>query len=201
MYALGASGYEISVNQINYYNRPNYPCQRVITGEKGSIMNIIEALKQNEKAFGLMSAELQKAGTDLGWKELQLWRSNDWLYPGDCSICAGAFERIDFDLTYRLRPDYKEEPEIVECKIHEQMVDEDFYIDGYDIDGAFRPLDHIPDGYVFAGFRFEGRSQVINKAFGYAHNDRDILPFAEIGNIKSGKDKVVTATTVLFKKA
>lgn len=99
-------------------------------------------------------------------------------------------------------PDYEPESDIIECEIYSQMYDEDHYKKRYrGMDGQLFPMDVMPDGYILFGFKFKGIKQVINKDFGYSHNGVDILPFADYDNIKSGKDKVLHATHILFKKA
>jgi hypothetical protein len=73
-------------------------------------MTIIEMLKKNEKPFGLMCSLMQDKAKEIGKKEFEYFSdtrswvnnvSNTW-YNGN---------------VYRLRPDYEEEPEIVECEV------------------------------------------------------------------------------------
>lgn len=158
--------------------------------------NIIEALKQNEKAFSRTEQEMQLAAEEIGIDNFIYWAGDSWEPPN-----ADFFGT---SLVYRLRKDYTEPEagvEIVECVILPRMIDEDFYIQVYVFDGTSHPMHQIPDGYIPVGFKFKGTKQVINKEFGYSHNGVDILPFVEYDNIKSGKDKVLHATHVLFRKA
>lgn len=67
-------------------------------------MDIIEALKQNEKPFGLMSAEMQAKAEEIKLVNFLRRFGGTW-YPA----------KTDFfgtDLTYCLHPDYTEEPKI-----------------------------------------------------------------------------------------
>ena len=77
-------------------------------------MNIIEELKKNEKPFGLMSKEMQEKAKEIGVKEFDPWMG--------CSSARWCSEdRSDPQFyhhrTYRLRPDYTEEPEVVKCEV------------------------------------------------------------------------------------
>ena len=64
-------------------------------------MDIIQALKENKMAFGLMPVEMQEKAKEIGKKELLCFtEKGDW----------GETIGDDFRLcnTYRLRSDYKE---------------------------------------------------------------------------------------------
>ena len=123
-------------------------------------MTIIEQLKKNEKPFGLMSEEMQEKAVELGF------HGNFQLYSGYGS--DGGFGAIidnpkygyNRKLTYRLRPDYAEEPEIVECEIYVgESIRPGFGLDVYDF-GIDRELSIalIPNGYKRIGFKFEDGS-------------------------------------------
>ena len=78
---------------------------------------LIEALKKNQKPFGLMSAEMQAKAEDIDRKMFYRWAnagsSGAW--------CVDDLNIVNFPdpgTAYRLRSDYKEEPEIVECECH-----------------------------------------------------------------------------------
>ena len=79
-------------------------------------MDIIQQLKDNERPFGLMSKEMQEKAREIGK------RTNFETYCGIKSKppwlpIIGDSEEFIEEFTYRLHPDYKEEPEIVECEI------------------------------------------------------------------------------------
>ena len=75
--------------------------------------NLIQQLKDNEKPFGLMSEEMQEKAKEMPWKHFQVWgyvgSEDKWIMPGSDTF------RSHF--TYRLRPDYEDDLEIVECEI------------------------------------------------------------------------------------
>ena len=69
-------------------------------------MSIIKQLKENKIAFGLMTQEMQDKAREIGvdnfermWFGGFTWRESDGFDP---------------DYTYRLKPDYTEEPEEIE---------------------------------------------------------------------------------------
>lgn len=75
-------------------------------------MDIIKALKDNCKPFGLMPEEMQAKAQDIGQQEFKMYMKD-----GTWSTCGGYDNfgsKIVTDQTYRLRPDYEEKPEIVE---------------------------------------------------------------------------------------
>ena len=81
-------------------------------------MNIIEQLKKNEKPFGLMSEEMQEKAKAIGPVDFLILSivgiAINW--PKWNPFCGGDFV---YKETYRLRADYEDEPEIVECEIFE----------------------------------------------------------------------------------
>ena len=77
--------------------------------------NLIQQLKDNEKPFGLMSEEMQAAAKDISRVDFQCYmRHGVWL---KCHIEPGEEDTWTDGITYRLRSDYADEPEIVECEI------------------------------------------------------------------------------------
>ena len=76
--------------------------------------NIIQQLKDNEKPFGLMSKEMKAKAVSMGF------HSNFRVYSGygDCGGFGNIIDSPKYGynpkLTYRLRSDYAEEPEIEE---------------------------------------------------------------------------------------
>jgi len=74
---------------------------------------LIEALKKNEKPFGLMTGEMQAKARYIGMGEFERFTTlYKWNRCGD----AHNFSRVE-ECTYRLRPDYEQEPEVVECEV------------------------------------------------------------------------------------
>ncbi len=85
--------------------------------------NLIQQLTDNEKPFGLMSAEMQEAMLTIDKVEdieQMVCRANlkiDWV---SMSIRVDKNRCSHMEGTFRLRSDYAEEPEIVECEIKPQ---------------------------------------------------------------------------------
>ena len=79
--------------------------------------NVIQQLKDNEKPFGLMGEKMQaKAGKIGKYHNFQWWNSeNEWEFVPNHGFTNSY--------TYRLRADYEDEPEIVECEIKRQFND------------------------------------------------------------------------------
>ena len=110
----------------------------------------IEALKKNEKPFGLMSAELQEAAKKMGRYDFQCYMHHgQWL---KCHIEVGEENEWSNGHTYRLRPDYEQEPSIVECEIT-LLGDELAYSNpGRNLKVYIDTAPRDPD---FIGFKFE----------------------------------------------
>lgn len=115
------------------------------------IMTIIEQLKANEKPFGLMTNEMQREMVRHKLKgHRQVYSgSSEWeMHDPDTSL--------NTDDTYRLRADYTEQPEIVECEIYtKDSSTQGVYIKVYDF-GHQKGLGlgQYPDGYKRIGFKF-----------------------------------------------
>ncbi len=108
-------------------------------------MNVIQQLKENQRPFGLMSEEMRE-------KAREMCRSEDLQEY----TCNKRWERhlkgyvLRESTTYRLRPDYKKEPEIIEFEI---------------LDGELGLMAKTGDGLIFIheaisqqgfiGFKFE----------------------------------------------
>ncbi len=152
-------------------------------------MNIIDDLKKNEKPFGLMSEEMQAKAREIGIHgNFRLYcgpHKDSW---GGLILADAAFFKTNE--TYRLRPDYAEEPEIEECEI---LPPDD---DG--LKWVRRTPNHTMDFTScemhkdFIGFKFEGGL---------------VLPYPTYSNgpgfikeIKAGETKVLHATHVLMRK-
>ncbi len=152
-------------------------------------MNIIEQLQANEKPFGLMSAEMQGEAKRIGKTKFE--------HFNDCSkwVCANL-PRFESQSTYRLRFDYQEEPEIVECEIY-RVQDGVFDVEVYDFDGDEENcLNVIPHGYERLGFKFaDGGVSVVRLVY---RNPLGIVcdcPADEIA-----KQQILHATHVLFRR-
>ena len=110
---------------------------------------IIKALKENEKAYHFMDPEMQ-AWAIVHKKDMRcLWDSEKW------------HDRCDVDcvnMTYRLRPDYPEEPEKPDrIEIEIVLIHGDYCVE---IQGLKRLYTAAPalvpkKGYRFIGFRWK----------------------------------------------
>jgi hypothetical protein len=114
-------------------------------------MNIIKALKENEKPFGLMSEEMRREFKRIQGEgtrnHLQFWNEDEWQIA---SSPTWNGSRI-----YRLRPDYEEKPEIVECEV---MINSNGELacayEGFNED-ACCPLSDCVNDPDFIGFKYE----------------------------------------------
>jgi hypothetical protein len=107
--------------------------------------DIIKALKENETPFGMLSDEIQMKAMRIGKAgNFEFWNETRWALQSNKEIFRKEY-------TYRLRPDYEEKPEIVECEIY---VNKDGYLEfkkGAMLCGLQEPIDN-PD---FIGFKYE----------------------------------------------
>ena len=153
---------------------------------------LIQALKDNEKPFGLMSKEMQAKAGEMDSKEFELW-------VGSARWCPILSERhLSCNFAYRLRLDYeaKPEPEVVEFPFATKLINEDYYVQGYiHDDGQFHRLFEIPDGYVPSGFKYEDGTMHLTSTWYSGPRDMSAKEFFNSGNT------VLTPTYVLFKKA
>ncbi len=111
--------------------------------------DIIKLLKDNEKPFGLMSEEMQEQAKSIEVANFQRWLCEDtWGTPKDHVFLGGS--------VYRLRPDYAEKPEIVECEI---LLNPESNIWGYKCPCSGDPVNadlaHSCPGFRLIGFKFE----------------------------------------------
>ena len=115
-------------------------------------MNIIQQLKKNEKPFGLMSEEMQKKAKAIGPVDFLILSivgiAINW--PKWNPFCGGDFV---YKETYRLRADYEDEPEIVECEICLKIPGDYLYYVRRGVDE--RRLHKAYDDPDFAGSRFK----------------------------------------------
>jgi hypothetical protein len=159
--------------------------------------DIIQALKENEKPFGLMSAEMQEAiqkqyEADVGSIECIEHFSN-WVR------CGSINPKENQHLTYRLRPDYEPEPEVVKCPIREPDSCNMMWFDVTSL-GEAKADSHTMD---FC-------SCTMHKDFiGFLYEDGTVIPmprkYSGEGAVKmlpgwNENLKVLTPTHVLFRK-
>ncbi len=148
--------------------------------------DLIQQLKDNEKPFGLMSEEMQeKASQDIANEDFLMWFGKKW-----SAVYSGFLDSN----TYRLRPDYAEEPEVVECAIKPQG-DHWHYRDG----GTWFSLHEAYDRQTLIGFKFAGYSDIFNESTMYEWNGK-LYREVQLDWILSGKAKVLHATHVLFRR-
>ncbi len=159
--------------------------------------NLIQQLKDNEKPFGLMSEEMQEKARDIPKEYFDVYEAN--FSDAVWTRCAKGSGKHCIYQAYRLRADYENEPEIVECEIKPNSDGELRYNYRGDSD-IWCPFEDAFADPDFIGFKFGGIKQIINKEVGYSHNDIDILPFVNYDDLKSGRYKVLHATHVLFRR-
>ena len=158
--------------------------------------NVIQQLKDNEKPFGLMSAEMKRKMHSLDTKYLQTYEIGEWL---DLALPLGETQDV-CQYTYRLRADYKEKPEIEEWPTFELDGDlrykrnlADRSDKGFCIDMASRNPD-------FIGFKFED-GRFTKWPIRYIDTGHTLL--TEITTMSSPWPnfvKVLHATHVLFRR-
>jgi len=156
--------------------------------------DLIDQLKANEKSFGLMSPEMQAKAKAIGTKDFQTFLG---CTEGRWQDASGSWY---FSRTYRLRSDYEEKPEIVECEIYEKnSVIPGAYIKVYNF-GNIKGLGlgQYPNGYERVGFKFEDGTV----------RPSPVMPFLALGlgrwpyvsEFQSGEAKTFHATHVLFRR-
>ena len=151
--------------------------------------DVIQALKDNEKPFGLMTAEERQSCTDIAGDNF------DWVDPsGEWQGAIGV--KFHNHQTYRLRDDYKPEPEIVRIPIDPPS--HSIRCLSFQKSDNIRPLTAAPEYPDFIGFEYED-GNIYPQPVMYSENGG----FHFISSIKrfaSGKDIAVRPTHVLFKK-
>ena len=153
-------------------------------------MSAIQLLKDNEKAFCKMSAEMQKVAQRIGPDEFQRLTVHPGKWVGNQSeFCPGY--------TYRLRPVYEEEPAIEECKIYPAKYG-GFYVSVYNFGNTKEVvLARIPVGYQRIGFKFEdGMVRTVPIWYGGTFSNH----YSEIAILTLNEYTVLHATHVLFRK-
>ncbi len=145
-------------------------------------MDVIQQLKENQRPFGLMSEEMQAKAREIGKSLFDWWVAGDWT---DCPV-----KQFRSEATYRLRADYEDEPEIVECEIYRQSNDLYYTLAGRcPIYTAFGDPD-------FIGFKFE--DGVVSSCRILYRHQSGYYTTAAVGNIADFT--VLHATHVLFRR-
>ena len=139
-------------------------------------MNIIQQLKDNEKPFGLMSEEMQAKMDEIGIENFI--HGKEW--------CV-----------YVLRPDYAEEPEIVECEI---ILNPESNIWGYKCPYSGDPINadyaHSCPGFRLTGFKFaDGKIRSLPIMYSKFGDVYYVATERHLGNYE-----VLHATAVLFRR-
>ena len=150
-------------------------------------MDIIQKLKENEKPFGLMSKEMQEKAEEIGAGNFERLWCGIWGEPLGKKFDAHG------DYTYRLRPDYKQEPEVIKCKIeqsHQRLM--------YERYSGKTTLHKVVSHPDFIGFELEG--QLWGRL--YKHKKSDMFFFKIPANKLSEYEVCnMSDAKVLFKAA
>jgi len=164
--------------------------------------DLIKELKENKRPFGLMDKELQDKAREIGRVDnFEFWNKYEWqlIYGDGCDFIL--------DTTYRLRSDYQEEPEFVECEVYKNMergsiVNCRMFKTGHADDKGWyvsEAVDH-PD---FVRFKFEDgkiRNTPDKTQIQFAAGQWRNSVFATLDDFKSGTGKVIHATHVVLKR-
>lgn len=151
---------------------------------------IIQQLKNNKRPFILMSEEMRAKAIEIGAAEFQRLtvNSGEWIGSQEC-FSAGY--------TFHLRPDYKQEPVIVECEIKNKAGVFRFYWESKNKSWQGVSIDLAPAIPDFIGFKFEdGHTQPSPIRYKTNANKHESLP---IGWLNDGTSTVLHATHVLFR--
>ncbi len=146
--------------------------------------NLIQQLKDNEKPFGMMSEEMQEKANEIGCTEFDYYGANVWeSYP-----CGDFYN----DQACRLRADYEDEPEIVECEITEEEGHLHFRMPNSAIRHS---LHQACDHRDFSGFKFEsGQVEFSPIVFKSSCSTKSICQFRDLADLE-----VLHVTHVLFR--
>ena len=155
--------------------------------------NIIKELMENEKPFGLMSKEMQEKLKACKHTDIECLQSEKHVV---WHICGSNLELNDvnnYTNTFRLRSDYKEEPEV------EEVVKFDIYNGSHGklwfnhgLGGA-KTIDGVATYSDFLGFEYANQNISISPRLFEFNGELDTL------YTHSPDCKVLTPTHVLFK--
>ncbi len=149
--------------------------------------DLIKQLMDNKEAFGLMSPEMQEKAKGIGMVNyFRLFGNVGW---------GGIIKDTSYvfftEYAYRLRSDYEEKPEIVECEIYSKGT---LYY--RDIGGIQRSLSRAIEHPDFIGFKFEdGTILACPVMYHFDGNRTD-----EINGLEMEDVKILHATHVLFRR-
>jgi hypothetical protein len=176
--------------------KKNIVAKTVEIKEMGDKMNkdLIEALKKNERPFGLMSQEMQAKAEGIGF----CGNFRRFLGPTNWSgVISNPAHGHSYISTYRLRSDYQEQPEIVERKVDTN----EFGFLCVNYDGCELMLTEALDHPNAVGFKYEKRpDKIVAVTRQYWDNVLEgwcIDPTVE--SINSGQVEVLTPTHALFR--
>ena len=134
-------------------------------------MDLIKALKHNEKPFGLMTQEMQDKAKEIGRSRFQYYRSDN---EGEWHDC-----RVDFEysvvIAYRLKADYTEESGVIECDVFESCGQLVYRKDGcYTLSLAVNNPNFI--GYKYEGYSYMGvQNHILSQPWVYSNDTKDII--------------------------
>ncbi len=156
--------------------------------------NILEQLMENEKPFGLMSAEMQEKAREIGAK-IEHFGCLATDKDEECWT-GGIRGRFVFGLTYRLRPDYEEEPEIVAIEIYLCPPLKNYFVYDKGANFAAQTLCNAVNDPDFIGFKFEsGQVELSPIVFKSGCSTKSICQFRDLADLT-----VLHATHVLFRQ-
>lgn len=149
---------------------------------------IIEALKANEKPYGLMSEAMQAKA-----EEIQVHNFLALTVMGEFrQHSLPDFLTCD---TFQLSRDYEEKPEIVECEVQHHAEDNSLCYRSYP-SNSLEALSCAQDNPDFIGFKYED-GNIYPQPVMYSENG-GLHFISQIENFASGKDIANRPTHVLF---
>ncbi len=156
--------------------------------------DIIQQLKDNDKAFGRMSEEMQEKSLEIGFHgHFRLY-----VYPGFGGVITNPSYKHEGHLTYRLRADYEDEPEIEECEICLKKPGNYLY---YVLNGDEVRLSKMIDNPHWKGLKYKnGMVRPDTIAYLPGDNYEGVHHRTEIKGLVSGEITVLRATHVLFRR-
>ena len=160
--------------------------------------DLIQALKDNEKPFGLMSEEMQAKAREVGYHEFDCHLVQANVKWTRVTSGVGAFEDIR---TYRLRPGYQEEAEVEKCEVKLkdtvlQFTKKDKSHHWFGIHAAVNFPNFI--GYLYE--KDEDGDNVVSAIPRFYKFHGTLLERVSLCHIESRTAKVVTPIAVLFRR-
>ena len=149
--------------------------------------DVIQQLKDNEKPFGLMSEEMQAKARQIGKKQFDYYGVT---WHGAIALSTD----FDYATTYRLRPDYEDEPEIEECEII--IINNGLHYKEAGGHGKKEVLHLAMSRPGFIGFKYEsGQVEFSPIVFKSDCSTKSICQFRDLAELE-----VLYATHVLFRR-